>query len=159
MRIGIAADHGGFELKKQLIEVLQSWGHTVTDYGAATFDKGDDYPDYVVPLARAVACGAQDRGIAICGSGIGASVAANKVAGIRAALVHDVFSAHQGVEDDAMNVMCIGARVLGSALVQDLLRTFLQARFSGAERHRRRLAKIAALEQGRDAAPPEGESK
>ena len=147
MRIGIAADHGGFELKKQLIGVLQEWGHTVTDYGAPSLDTGDDYPDYVVPLARDVAIGEQERGIAICGSGIGASVAANKVTGVRAALVHDAFSAHQGVEDDDMNVMCIGARVVGIALVQDLVRIYLQARFSGAERHRRRLGKVAALEQ------------
>ena len=147
MRIGIAADHGGFELKKQLIGVLQEWGHTVTDYGAPSLDTGDDYPDYVVPLARDVAIGEQERGIAICGSGIGASVAANKVTGVRAALVHDAFSAHQGVEDDDMNVMCIGARVVGIALVQDLVRIYLQARFSGAERHRRRLGKVAVLEK------------
>ena len=147
MRIGIAADHGGFELKEQLIGILKEWGHTVTDYGASSLDSGDDYPDYVVPLARAVAAGQHDRGIAICGSGIGASVAANKVTGVRAALVHDAFSAHQGVEDDDMNVMCIGARVVGIALVQDLVRIYLQARFSGAERHRRRLGKVAALEK------------
>lgn len=147
MRIGIAADHGGFELKEQLINILQEWGHTVTDYGASSLDLGDDYPDYVVPLAQAVAAGKHDRGIAICGSGIGASVAANKVTGVRAALVHDAFSAHQGVEDDDMNVMCIGARVIGIALVQDLVRIYLQARFSGAERHRRRLGKVAALER------------
>ncbi len=146
MRIGIAADHGGFELKGKLMAELRSWGHSVVDYGAPSLDPDDDYPDYVIPMARAVAAGEQERGIAICASGIGASVAANKVAGVRAALVHDAFSAHQGVEDDAMNVMCIGARVIGSALVLDLVRIFLQARFSGAERHLRRLGKIAALE-------------
>lgn len=147
MRIGIAADHGGFALKTELIRALEDWGHRVTDYGATSLDPADDYPDFVIPLARAVAAGAQERGIAICASGIGASVAANKVAGVRAGLIHDAFSAHQGVEDDAMNIMCIGARVLGIAVVMDLVRIFLQARFSGAERHQRRLGKIAALEQ------------
>ncbi len=147
MRIGIAADHGGFELKGKLVAELQSRGHTVTDFGAASLDPLDDYPDFVVPLARAVAAGEVERGVAICGSGIGASVAANKVAGVRAALVHDVYSAHQGVEDDAMNVMCIGAKVIGIAVVLDLVGIFLQARFSGAERHRRRLDKVAALER------------
>jgi ribose 5-phosphate isomerase B len=148
MRIGMAADHGGFELKTRLIAELESWGHQVTDYGASALDPADDYPDYVVPMARAVAAGEVERGLAICASGIGASVVANKISGVRAALVHDVFSAHQGVEDDAMNLMCIGARVIGIAVVLDLVRIFLQARFSGAERHRRRLAKVAALESG-----------
>lgn len=146
MRIGIAADHGGYELKEKLQAELASWGHSVVDFGASHLDPGDDYPDFVVPLARAVAAGEVERGVAICGSGIGASVAANKVAGIRASLVHDVYSAHQGVEDDAMNVMCIGARVIGIAVVLDLVRIFLQARFSETERFRRRLAKVAALE-------------
>jgi len=146
MRIGIAADHGGYELKEKLLAELANWGHSVVDFGASHLDPGDDYPDFVVPLARAVAAGKVERGVAICGSGIGASVAANKVAGVRASLVHDVYSAHQGVEDDAMNVMCIGARVIGIAVVLDLVRIFLQARFSEAERFRRRLAKIAALE-------------
>jgi len=147
MRIGIAADHGGFELKTLLIAELESWGHQVTDYGAPRFDRGDDYPDFVVPMARAVAAGEQERGIALCGSGIGAAIAASKVAGVRGALIHDAFSAHQGVEDDDMNLMCIGARVIGPALAVELVRIFLQARFSGAERHRRRLGKVSALEQ------------
>lgn len=146
MRIGIAADHGGFELKTALIATLAGWGHQVTDYGAASLDPGDDYPDFVIPLARAVAAGEQERGIAICASGIGASVAANKVTGVRAGLVHDAFSAHQGVEDDAMNILCIGARVLGIAVILELVQIFLAASFSGAERHQRRLAKIATLE-------------
>lgn len=147
MHIGIAADHSGFELKRELIDELRKWGHAVTDFGAAHLDPDDDYPDFVIPLARAVAAGKVDRGVAICGSGIGASVAANKVAGVRAALVHDIFSAHQGVEDDDMNIMCMGSRVLGPALAIDLVRIFLLARFSEAARHRRRLAKVAALEQ------------
>ena len=148
MRIGIAADHGGFQLKARLVATLREAGHAVTDFGASSLDPGDDYPDFVVPLARAVAAGKVERGVAICGSGIGASVAANKVPGVRAALVHDVYSAHQGVEDDDMNVMCIGARVVGIAVVEDLVRIFLEARFSATERYRRRLAKVAALEGG-----------
>jgi ribose 5-phosphate isomerase B len=121
-------------------------GHQVVDFGAYELNPDDDYPDFVVPLARAVADGEVDRGLAICGSGVGASVAANKVSGVRAALVHEVFSGHQGVEDDNMNVMCLGGRVIGNALAQDLIRTFLAARFADAERFRRRLAKVAALE-------------
>jgi ribose 5-phosphate isomerase B len=148
MNIGIAADHGGFELKSKLIDALHSWGHKVIDYGALRFDPADDYPDFVFRLAKSVASGEVNRGVAICGSGVGASVAANKVAGVRAALIHDAFSAHQGVEDDAMNVMCLGARVVGPSLAVDLLRIFLLARFSEAERHRRRLAKVTSIEEG-----------
>ncbi|MDA8137605.1 MAG: RpiB/LacA/LacB family sugar-phosphate isomerase [Desulfobacteraceae bacterium] len=147
MHIGIAADHGGFELKRQLIEALETAGYEVTDFGAHDRVAGDDYPDWVVPLARAVARGEIVRGLAICGSGVGACVAANKVAGVRAALITDGFSAHQGVEDDDMNVMCLGGRVTGQALAWDLVRTFLSARFKGDERFRRRLAKVAALER------------
>jgi ribose 5-phosphate isomerase B len=106
----------------------------------------DDYPDFVVPLARAVADGKVERGVAICGSGVGASVAANKVAGVRACLIHENFSAHQGVEDDDLNLICLGGLVVGTATASELVQTFLAARFSGAERHRRRLAKVAALE-------------
>ena len=116
------------------------------DFGASSLTPEDDYPDYVVPLARSVACGEVERGVAICGSGVGACVAANKVKGVRAALVHDIFSAHQGVEDDDMNVICFGARVLGYALAWDLTEAFLAARFNKAERHQRRLEKVAALE-------------
>jgi len=147
MHIGIAADHGGFNLKEQLLSELQDMGHTVIDFGALSFDPADDYPDFVIPLAEAVAAGKVERGVAICSSGIGASVAANKVAGVRAALIHDAFSARQGVEDDAMNVLCLGARVTGPSLALDLVRIFLQASFSDAERHRRRLAKVEALEK------------
>jgi ribose 5-phosphate isomerase B len=147
MRIGIAADHGGFELKVQLTAALKAVGYEVTDFGAHELVTGDDYPDFVVPLARAVAKGEVSRGLAICGSGVGACVAANKVSGVRAALITDSFSAHQGVEDDDMNVMCLGGRVTGQALSWDLVRTFLGARFKGDERFRRRLAKVAALEK------------
>jgi ribose 5-phosphate isomerase B len=146
MRIGIAADHGGFELKVQLTAALKAAGYEVTDFGAHELVTGDDYPDFVVPLARAVARGEVTRGLTICGSGIGACVAANKVPGVRAALITDSFSAHQGVEDDDMNVMCLGGRVTGHALAWDLVQTFLSARFKGAERFKRRLAKISELE-------------
>jgi len=147
MRVGIAADHGGFVLKGELAAALRASGHEVTDFGAHNLTPDDDYPDFIVPLAKAVANGDVERGVAICGSGVGACVAANKVPGVRAALIHDVFSAHQGVEDDNINVICLGARVIAYGLAWDLIRTFLAARFSGAERHRRRLAKVAALEK------------
>ena len=146
MCIGIAADHGGFELKVQLTAALKAAGYEVADFGAHELVTGDDYPDFVAPLARAVARGEVARGLAICGSGVGACVAANKVPGVRAALITDSFSAHQGVEDDDMNVMCLGGRVTGHALAWDLVQTFLGARFKGAERFRRRLAKISELE-------------
>jgi ribose 5-phosphate isomerase B len=147
LSIGIAADHGGFYLKEELGTALRAEGYKVKDFGASTFDKDDDYPDFITPLAKAVASGELDRGIAVCGSGVGASIIANKVSGVRAALVHDVFSAHQGVEDDNMNILCLGGRVIGNALAADLVRTFLGARFSGAPRHKRRLAAIDALER------------
>jgi ribose 5-phosphate isomerase B len=146
MRVGIAADHGGLTLKEQLAESLRGSGHEVVDYGAHCLDPGDDYPDFVIPLARAVAAGEIERGVAICGSGVGASIAANKVPGVRAGLIHDVFSAHQGVEDDDMNVFCLGGKVIGSALAWELLQKFLAARFSGAPRHLRRVEKMQALE-------------
>jgi ribose 5-phosphate isomerase B len=146
MRIGIAADHAGFGLKNELAEALSKSGHEIVDFGPSSLNPEDDYPDYVVPLARSVANGEVERGIAICGSGVGACVTANKVKGVRAALVHDVFSAHQGVEDDDMNVICFGARVLGQALAWDLTEAFLAARFNNAERHQRRLKKVAALD-------------
>jgi len=147
MRIGIAADHGGFELKVYLTTALKAAGYEVADFGAHELVTGDDYPDFVVPLARAVARGEVTRGLAICGSGVGACVAANKVPGVRAALITDSFSAHQGVEDDDMNVMCLGGRVTGHALSWDLVKTFLNARFKGSERFARRLAKVAELEK------------
>ena len=147
MRIGLAADHGGFTMKERLAAALREAGHDVTDFGARVLDPADDYPDFVIPLAEAVAKGEMDRGIALCSSGVGASIAANKLPGVRAALVHDNYSAHQGVEDDAMNVICLGSLVVGYAQAWELVRAFLAATFSGAERHRRRLAKVAELEQ------------
>jgi ribose 5-phosphate isomerase B len=145
-RIGVAADHGGYELKEHLLRMLREAGYDVIDFGNAQPELDDDYPDFVVPLARAVADGNVERGVAICGSGVGASVAANKVAGVRACLVHENFSAHQGVEDDDLNLICLGGLVVGTATAWELVQTFLAARFSGAERHRRRLAKVAELE-------------
>ena len=146
MRVGIGSDHGGFLLKQEITEHLRSAGYDVVDFGAYQLAAGDDYPDYVIPLARAVASGEVDRGIALCGSGVGASIAANKVAGVRAGLIHDVFSAHQGVEDDDMNVFSLGGQVIGPALARELIEIFLKARFSGAERHQRRIDKVKALE-------------
>ncbi len=150
MRIGVAADHGGFELKEYLKNALKESGFEIVDFGAHSLAPADDYPDMVIPLAEAVARGEVERGIAVCGSGVGACVAANKIPGVRGSMVGDIFSAHQGVEDDDMNVLCLGGRVLGRALALDLAKAFLSARFLAGERHRRRLAKIAALEKGRE---------
>ncbi|MBO0695339.1 MAG: RpiB/LacA/LacB family sugar-phosphate isomerase [Verrucomicrobia bacterium] len=147
MRIGIATDHGGFDLKEELIKQLREAGHEVVDFGAHQLNEGDDYPDYVVPLARAVAAQKVERGVAICGSGVGASVCANKIQGVRAALIHDHFSARQGVEDDHMNILCMGGRTVGPAVAWDLVKTFLAAEFSQAPRHLRRLSKVASLEK------------
>jgi ribose 5-phosphate isomerase B len=146
MKVGIASDHGGFELKKDLVEKLRAAGHAVTDFGAHSFDPGDDYPDFVVPLSNAVTAGEVEPDIAICGSGVGASVCANKVKGIRAALIHDHFSARQGVEDDHMNVLCLGGRTVGPEVAWDLAQAYLAAAYSQEERHLRRLGKIAGLE-------------
>jgi ribose 5-phosphate isomerase B len=150
MRIGIATDHGGFNLKEELVKQLREAGHEVVDFGAHRLNQGDDYPDYVVPLAEAVAAQKVDRGVAICGSGVGASVCANKIRGIRAALIHDHFSARQGVEDDHMNILCMGGRTVGPSVALDLVQTFLAAEFSQAPRHLRRLSKVASLEAQRE---------
>lgn len=146
MKIGIAADHGGFELKEIIHLFLISLGYQVKDFGAFTMNKEDDYPDFVVPLSRAVAGNEIERGIAICGSGVGASVAANKISGVRAALINDHFSAHQGVEDDNLNILCLGGRVTGFMSAQEIVQSFLNARFTGEERHLRRLEKVHQLE-------------
>src|SRR6202165_3388921 len=146
MRVGIATDHGGFGLKEELVTQLRAAGHEVIDFGAHTLSQGDDYPDFVVPLAQAVATGKADRGVAVCGSGVGASVCANKVPGIRAALIHDHFSARQGVEDDHMNILCMGGRTVGPSAAWALVETYLASEFSTAERHLRRLGKVASLE-------------
>jgi ribose 5-phosphate isomerase B len=143
--IGVAADHGGYGLKEFLFGKLREAGLEVIDFGNRQPKLDDDYPEFVVPLARAVANGAVERGVSICGRGVGASVAANKVAGVRACLIHENFSTHQGVEDDDLNLICLGGLVVGYALAWELVQTFLAARFSGAARHCR-LAKITALE-------------
>jgi len=149
MRIGIATDHGGFGLKEEILSKLDAQGHEVVDFGASSLSPDDDYPDFVIPLARAVAAGTVERGVAICGSGVGASVCANKIPGVRAGLVHDHYSAGQGVEDDHMNILCMGGRTVGPAVAWDLVQTFLTAEFSRAERHLRRLGKVASLERGK----------
>ncbi|GFO70329.1 ribose-5-phosphate isomerase [Geomonas limicola] len=146
MRIGMAADHGGFALKEELRASLGEEGYVVVDFGAFRLDERDDYPDFVIPLAKALAAGEVERGIALCTSGVGASIVANKVAGVRAALIHDEFSASQGVEDDDLNVICLGSRVVDVSQARRLVGLFLTARFSAAERHRRRLAKVSQLE-------------
>ena len=148
MRIGVASDHGGFDLKEELVKQLREAGHEVVEFGAYQLNESDDYPDYVIPLAQAVVAQEVDRGVAICGSGVGASVCANKIRGIRAALIHDHFSARQGVEDDHMNILCMGGRTVGPAVAWDLVQTFLGAEFSQGQRHLRRLAKVASLETG-----------
>lgn len=146
-RIGLASDHGGHKLKLRLSRRLVEAGLEAVDFGDLQADPDDDYPDFVVPLARAVARGEVARGVAICGSGVGACIAANKVPGARACLIQDSFSAHQGVEDDDLNILCLGGRVVGEDLAWELVSTFLAARFSGAERHCRRVAKVAGLEE------------
>ena len=147
-RVGVAADHGGRELKKILIQKLEDQGYTTVDFGNYLLDTEDDYPDYVVPLAYAVARGEVDRGVAVCGSGVGACVVANKVPGVRACLIHESFSAHQGVEDDNLNVICLGGSVIGPVIAWELVNCFLHARFTGEPRHIRRLSKVAELEIG-----------
>ena len=145
MRVGIATDHGGFGLKEDLLARLRAAGHEVVDFGAHNLISDDDYPDFVIPLARAVVKGQVERGVAVCGSGVGASICANKISGARSSLIHDHFSARQGVEDDHMNILCMGGRTVGPAVAWDLVQTFLAAQYSQAERHLRRLAKVAAL--------------
>ena len=146
MRIGIAADHGAFNLKEDLVARLRAAGHEVVDFGANHLDLSDDYPDFVIPLARAVAEGVVERGVAVCGSGVGASVCVNKIPGVRAGLIGDHFSARQGVEDDHMNIISMGGRTLGVFASWDILEAFLAAKLSQFPRHLRRLAKVAALE-------------
>lgn len=146
MRVALAADHGGAVLKDVLAPSLAAAGHDVIDLGGDGSDPNDDYPDFARLAGDALRAGTAERAIFVCGSGVGAAVAANKLRGIRAGLAHDTYSARQGVEHDDMNVLCLGARVIGPALALELATTFLAARFSGEERHRRRVAKVAALE-------------
>ena len=146
MRIAIGVDHGGYGLKHRIVELLEGLGHQVQDAGAHALEPSDDYPDFAKAVAERVATGQADRGIVVCGSGVGASVAANKVRGVRASVCHDTYSAHQGVEHDDMNVLCLGARIAGEELAKELVNAFVSASFSGEERHKRRLSKVLAME-------------
>jgi len=145
MKIGIAADHGGYDMKQKIYILLNAKGHQVVDFGNLQYDRDDDYPDFAIPLARAVAAGVVERGVLLCGSGIGASIAANKIEGVRAAVCHDDFSARQGVEEDDMNILCLGGLTTGVAVAWNCAKSFLAAKFSGEERHLRRLAKVSAI--------------
>ena len=147
MRIAVGADHGGFPIKADLVALLKKLGHEVVDVGAHTLDSSDDYPDFARAVGQAVQRGEAERGIVICGSGVGACVAANKLRGIRAGVCHDTYSAHQGVEHDNMNVLCLGGRVVGIEVARELVQAFVGAKFSGEERHARRVAKVAAMEE------------
>lgn len=148
LKIGIAADHGGFELKQKLKATLNSADYEVEDFGASSFDENDDYPDKILPLAQAVSEGRIDKGIAVCGSGVGAAIVANKLIGVRAALITETYSAHQGVEHDDMNMLCIGGRVIGTALSEEIVNAFLKARYLGeaGNRFERRLQKVIEIE-------------
>ena len=147
MKVVIGADHGGFELKQEIGKLLAADGHEVTDLGAHRYDGLDDYPDFALGVARAVAAGAAERGIVVCGSGVGACVAANKIRRARAGLCHDTYSAHQGVEHDDMNVLCLGARIIGIEIAREIVRSYVGAVFSGEERHQRRLNKVLEAER------------
>lgn len=153
MRVALAADHGGAALKNTLGPLLVAAGHEVVDLGGDGSDQSDDYPDYSRLAGESVRDGLVERAIVVCGSGVGAAIAANKLRGVRAGLAHDTYSARQGVEHDDMNVLCLGARVIGPALALELATTFLAARFSGADRHLRRLAKVLAIEEAETSRP------
>jgi ribose 5-phosphate isomerase B len=146
MRIVLGADHAGFDMKQDLAAFVRGLGHEVEDVGTDSATKPDDYPDFAEAVGMALRAGHADRGVLICGSGVGASVAANKMPGIRAGLCHDTYSAHQGVEHDDMNVLVLGSRIIGQELARELVRHFLAAKFSGEERHQRRLGKVKAIE-------------
>jgi ribose 5-phosphate isomerase B len=147
MIVALGSDHGGYALKSAVADAIRSVGHDVLDCGATSLNPGDDYPDFTAAVARAVLDGKAERGVVVCGSGVGAAIAANKFAGIRASLCHDTFSARQGVEDDSMNVLALGARIIGPSLAEELVKAFLHATFSNAERHRRRLEKVIGFER------------
>jgi ribose 5-phosphate isomerase B len=146
MKVAVGGDHAGFALKNLLAEAVRAGGHEVSDL-SPSYDPADDYPDAAAAVARAVAGGAAERGLIVCGSGVGAAIAANKIKGARAGLCHDTYSARQGVEHDDVNILCLGARVVGEALARDIVTAFLGARFSNEERHARRLRKVRALER------------
>ncbi len=147
MKVAIGADHGGYTLKSDMVKLLESLGHEVIDVGAHEFDPDDDFPDFAAPVATAVQSGSAARGIILCGSGVGACIAANKFPGVRAGLCHDTYSAGQGVRHDDMNVLCMGARVVGVALAEDLVKSFMAATLESAPRFQRRLDKVTAIEK------------
>jgi ribose 5-phosphate isomerase B len=149
MRVGIGADHGGFDMKNELAKLLAGEEHEIVDFGNRIYDANDDYPDFAIPVALAVAHGDVDRGILVCGSGVGTCIVANKIAGVRAALCHDSYSARQGVEDDDINIVCFGGRTTALAVAWDCIRSFLNAKFSGGGQHCRRLAKVLEIERNR----------
>ena len=146
MKVALAADHGGYPLKAEIAELVKSLGHEVSDLGAHQYDKADDYPDFARYIGQAIQHGQCERGILLCGSGVGASIAATKMKGVRAAVCHDAYSAAQGVEHDDMNVLCLGSRIIGGAVADVLVRAFLAAKFSGEDRHQRRLEKVTGIE-------------
>ena len=146
MKVAIGADHGGYSLKSDMVKVLEDLGHAVTDLGAHVYDADDDFPDFTAPVAAAVQAGDAERGIILCGSGVGACIVANKFPGVRAGLCHDTYSAGQGVRHDDMNVLCMGARVVGVALAEDLVKSFMGATLESHPRFRRRLDKVVAVE-------------
>ena len=146
MKIAVAADHGGFPYKPRVLEIVREMGHEPIDLGAHTLEPQDDYPDFARYVGQAIQHGQAERGIVLCGSGVGACIAANKLNGVRASVCHDIYSAHQGVEHDDMNVLCLGSRIIGPQLLEDLVRAFVKAEFSPAERFQRRLDKVNAME-------------
>lgn len=146
MKIAVAADHGGFPYKPRVLEIVREMGREAIDLGAHTLDPQDDYPDFARYVGQAIQHGQAERGIVLCGSGVGACIAANKLNGVRASVCHDIYSAHQGVEHDDMNVLCLGSRIIGPQLLEDLVRAFVKAEFSPAERFQRRLDKVNAME-------------
>ena len=146
MKVAVACDHGGFPLKSRIVEVIEGLGHEVVDLGAYDYAKDDDYPDFARYVGDALLHGQADRGVLLCGSGVGACIAASKFKGVRASVCHDVYSAHQGVEHDSMNVLCLGSRIIGPQLAEDLVSAFVSANFSAEERPHRRLAKVNAIE-------------
>ncbi|MCR9201401.1 MAG: ribose 5-phosphate isomerase B [Planctomycetaceae bacterium] len=150
MKVAVASDHGGFPMKAQIVQLVQTLGHEVIELGAFELQPADDYPDFAAEIGTAIQQERAERGILLCGSGVGACVAANKLKGIRAGLCHDHYSAAQGVEHDDINVLCLGARVVGPAVVEDLVTAFVNAKYSGEERHQRRLEKVKALERSSD---------
>ena len=155
MKIAVGADHAGLPLKDDIIEVIEGLGHEVIDLGAYGFDPDDDYPDLAAPVARAVSRGQAAKGVILCGSGVGASIAANKIPGARASVCHDSYTAAQGVEHDNMNIICLGARVIGAEIAKLVVRAFLNAEFTCEERHVRRVGKITAIEQSKRGVNPQ----